>query len=50
MIEIFNPTLDPGFPWRAVLTMLAWLVAGVVLAVRYFSWEPRAGGSLRTSD
>ena len=50
VIEIFNPTLDPGFPWRAVLTMLAWLVAGVVLAVRYFSWEPRAGGSLRTSD
>ena len=48
--EIFNPTLDPGFPWRAVLTMTAWLAAGVVLAVRNFSWEPRVGGALRTSD
>jgi ABC-2 type transport system permease protein len=50
VIEIFNPTLDPGFPWRAVLTMTIWLVAGVLVAVRYFSWEPRAGGSLRSSD
>jgi ABC-2 type transport system permease protein len=50
VVEIFNPTLDPAFPWRAVLTMLVWLGAGVLLAVRYFSWEPRAGGSLRTSD
>jgi ABC-2 type transport system permease protein len=48
--EIFNPTLDTGFPWRAVLTMSVWLAAGVLLAVRYFSWEPRVGGSLRTSD
>jgi ABC-2 type transport system permease protein len=48
--EIFNPTLDPGFPWRAVLTMSVWLALGVVLAVRYFSWEPRVGGALRTSD
>ena len=48
VIDIFNPTLDPGFPWRAVVTMSLWLVAGVLLAVRYFSWEPRAGGSLRT--
>jgi ABC-2 type transport system permease protein len=47
--EIFNPTLDPGFPWRAVLTMTVWLVGGVLIAVRYFSWEPRAGGSLRSS-
>jgi len=50
VIEIFNPTLDPGFPWRALITMALWLVAGVVLAVRYFSWEPRAGGALRTSE
>jgi ABC-2 type transport system permease protein len=48
--EIFNPTLEPGFPWRAVLTMSVWLVAGVLVAVRYFSWEPRPGGSLRTSE
>jgi len=50
VIEIFNPTLDPGFPWRAMFTMALWLLAGVVLAVRYFSWEPRAGGALRTSE
>jgi ABC-2 type transport system permease protein len=48
--EIFNPTLDPGFPWQAVLTMTAWLIAGVVLAVRNFSWEPRVGGALRTNE
>ncbi|MDP9494372.1 MAG: ABC transporter permease [Actinomycetota bacterium] len=50
VIEIFNPTLDPEFPWRAVFTMALWLVAGVVLAARYFSWEPRAGGALRTTE
>ncbi|MEX1124054.1 MAG: ABC transporter permease [Acidimicrobiia bacterium] len=50
VVELFNPTLDPGFPWIAVLTMTAWLAAGALLAVRYFSWEPRAGGSLHGSS
>lgn len=41
--DLFNPTMDPEFPWRAVITMSIWLVAGVVVAVRFFSWEPRTG-------
>ncbi|HET7847065.1 MAG TPA: ABC transporter permease [Acidimicrobiia bacterium] len=48
--EIFNPTMEPDFPWRAVLTMSVWMAAGVLVAVRFFSWEPRPGGSLRKSE
>ncbi len=50
MVDIFNPTLDPPFPWQAILTMGIWLAVGVVVAIRSFSWEPRAGGGLRSSD
>jgi ABC-2 type transport system permease protein len=33
----------PPFPfeWGDVLVVAAWGIAGVVLAVRFFSWEPR---------
>jgi hypothetical protein len=29
------------FAWDDVLVVLAWGVAGLILAVRFFSWEPR---------
>ena len=50
VVDIFNPTLDPPFPWRAVVTMGIWLAIGIVVAIRSFSWEPKAGGSLRGSN
>jgi ABC-2 type transport system permease protein len=31
----------PGFEWEDVWVMLAWLVGGVVVAARFFRWEPR---------
>ena len=31
------------FDWTDVLVVAAWGVAGLLLAVRYFSWEPRTG-------
>jgi ABC-2 type transport system permease protein len=50
MVDIFNPTLDSPFPWRAIAVMTIWLVIGIVIAIRSFSWEPREGGGLRSSD
>ncbi len=54
----FNPTLDGnGLVWSAgpgeyaigadVAVMVAWGVAGVLLALRFFSWEPRSGEGRR---
>ncbi|MGA2837353.1 MAG: ABC transporter permease [Acidimicrobiales bacterium] len=31
------------FDWTDVIVVAAWGVAGLVLAVRYFSWEPHSG-------
>jgi ABC-2 type transport system permease protein len=35
--------LGTPFSWTDVLVVAAWGVAGVLLAVRFFSWEPRKG-------
>ncbi len=35
--------LGTSFDWTDVLVVAAWGVAGLLLAVRYFSWEPRTG-------
>ena len=35
--------LGTAFSWNDVLIVAAWGVGGLVLAVRYFSWEPRQG-------
>ncbi|HXY94304.1 MAG TPA: ABC transporter permease [Acidimicrobiia bacterium] len=35
--------LGTPFHWSDVLVVAAWGVAGLLLAVRYFSWEPRTG-------
>jgi ABC-2 type transport system permease protein len=42
MHAAFNPlTNDSGFEVKSLLVMAAWGVLGLVVAVRYFSWEPR---------
>jgi len=40
--QAFNPNLSGGgFAWRDLAVVAAWGVAGVVFALRRFSWEPR---------
>lgn len=42
MHAAFNPlTEGSGFEVKSLAVMAAWGVLGLVLAVRYFSWEPR---------
>jgi ABC-2 type transport system permease protein len=39
----FDPaTVGPGFEWGNLAVVAAWGAAGLVLAMRYFSWVPRA--------
>ena len=35
--------LGTAFSWTDVLVVAAWGLAGMLLAIRFFSWEPRAG-------
>ena len=35
--------LGTPFNWANVLVVAAWGIAGVVLAIRFFTWEPRQG-------
>ena len=35
--------LGTAFSWTDVLVVAAWGVAGLLLAIRFFSWEPRKG-------
>jgi ABC-2 type transport system permease protein len=35
--------LGTAFHWTDVLVVAAWGTAGLLLAIRYFSWEPRTG-------
>jgi ABC-2 type transport system permease protein len=35
--------LGTPFRWSNVLVVAAWGVAGLLLAMRFFSWEPRKG-------
>ena len=42
MHEAYNPlTAGSGFEVKSLIVMAAWGLLGLVLAVRYFSWEPR---------
>ena len=42
MHTAFNPfETSTGFEWVGLLVMTGWLVGGLVLSVRFFSWEPR---------
>jgi ABC-2 type transport system permease protein len=46
--EAFDPNLTGAqFHWPELAVMLAWGVVAGVLAVRFFKWEPQAGGSRR---
>jgi ABC-2 type transport system permease protein len=43
-----NPGIDPpAFQWGHLAFIAAWGAAGLVVAVRRFSWEPSAGGTTR---
>jgi ABC-2 type transport system permease protein len=35
--------LGTAFSWTDILIVAAWGLAGLLLAIRYFSWEPRTG-------
>jgi ABC-2 type transport system permease protein len=40
----FNPFVHgSGFQWGHLGMMVLWMVAGVVVAVRFFRWEPKVG-------
>ena len=42
----FNPFVQgSGFQWAHLGVMALWTVLGVVVAVRFFRWEPKAGAS-----
>jgi ABC-2 type transport system permease protein len=41
MLELYRSSGVAGVPWREVGVIGLWVVIGVVLALRFFSWEPR---------
>lgn len=41
MLALYGEGADAGIPWREIGIIGAWGVAGVLLALRFFSWEPR---------
>jgi hypothetical protein len=42
MHAAFNPlTDDSGFEPKSLLVMAAWGIVGLIVSIRYFSWEPR---------
>ncbi len=42
MHTAFNPfETGSGFEWISLLVLAAWLAVGLVISVRFFSWEPR---------
>jgi len=48
-VESFNPTIDPGFPWLDIAKLTVWGAIGLMVAIRFFSFEPSTGsGRSRT--
>lgn len=44
--DAFHPlTASPAFRWHHLGVMAIWLVVGTLLALKFFTWEPREGGS-----
>jgi ABC-2 type transport system permease protein len=42
MEHAYNPYISgTGFEWGHLAALAAWGIAGAIIAVRYFSWEPR---------
>lgn len=48
-IAVFNDLHD-GFPLGAVVSLLVWGVFGLLVAVRFFSYEPNEGGRMRRNE
>lgn len=41
--DAFNPSVEAGgWPWASLAWMAAWAGVGIIGAVRYFTWEPKA--------
>jgi ABC-2 type transport system permease protein len=48
MEQAFDPSVPgPGFGWDHLAVLALWGVAGLLVAVRRFRWEPRTGGRSR---
>jgi ABC-2 type transport system permease protein len=44
----FNPAVEPpAFEWGRLARVAAWGVAGLVVALKWFRWEPSRGGTTR---
>lgn len=44
LLTAFDPnTTGAGFAWGDIAVLAAWGLAGIVLALRFFRWEPRTG-------
>jgi len=42
MADVYNPlTTGSGFAWDHVGALAAWAVVGILLTIRFFSWEPK---------
>lgn len=51
MRDAFDPTLSGGqFQWGNIGYMALWGVLAVIIAVRYFKWEPSKGGGRRKKE
>jgi ABC-2 type transport system permease protein len=46
--DCFNPEVPPpAFDWGRLARVAAWGVVGLVVALKFFRWEPAKGGSTR---
>jgi ABC-2 type transport system permease protein len=46
--DTLNPFVEaPGFDWSSIGYVALWGVVGLLLAVKYFRWEPRPGATPR---
>ena len=44
--DAFNPAVEPpAFQWAKLARVAAWGVVGLVIALRWFRWEPAKGGA-----
>jgi ABC-2 type transport system permease protein len=41
MLDLYALGADAGIPWSAIGVIALWGLGGVLLALRFFSWEPR---------
>ena len=41
MLDLYARGADAGFPWGDIVVVAAWGLVGLVVALRFFRWEPR---------